>query len=71
MIFTGIVVIILTAQGFGIFMPNGLRIFIELSKDKPDTEKIARLNMQNIRLAGSQAFFQIIIILIMAKFATM
>jgi hypothetical protein len=70
-IFTGIVVIILTAQGFGIFMPNGLRIFVELSKDKPDTEKIARLNMQNIRLAGSQAFFQIIIILIMAKFATM
>jgi len=65
----GIVVLILTAQGFGVFMPNGVRIFIELSKGKPDTGKIARLNMQNIRLAGSQAVFQVIIILIMAHLA--
>lgn len=65
----GVVVIILTAQGFGIFMPNGLRIFLELSKAKPDTQKIARLNMINIRLAGSQALFQVIIILIMAHLA--
>jgi len=65
----GIVVVILTAQGFGVFMPNGLRIFIELAKNKPDIAKIARLNMQNIRLAGSQAIFQVIIILIMAHLA--
>ncbi|MEM0287789.1 MAG: hypothetical protein QXR69_01480 [Conexivisphaerales archaeon] len=65
----GIVVIILSGQGFGIFMPNGLRIFIELSKPKPDSEKISRLNMQNIRLAGSQAFFQVALILIMAHLA--
>src|SRR5579885_3866214 len=31
----GIVVIILSGQGFGIFMPNGLRIFIELTKPRP------------------------------------
>ncbi len=65
----GIVVLVLTGQGFGVFMPNGLRIFIELSKSKPDISKIARLNMQNIRLAGSQAIFQVIIILIMAHLA--
>jgi len=65
----GIVVLILTAQGFGVFMPNGVRIFIELAKLKPDTSKIARLNMRNIRLAGSQAVFQVIIILIMAHLA--
>ena len=65
----GIVVLILTSQGFGVFMPNGVRIFIELAKLKPDTSKIARLNMRNIRLAGSQAVFQVIIILIMAHLA--
>lgn len=65
----GVVVLILTAQGFGIFMPNGVRIFLELAKVKPDTAKIARLNMRNIRLAGSQAVFQVAIILIMAHLA--
>ncbi|MDA4111682.1 MAG: hypothetical protein OK439_04035 [Thaumarchaeota archaeon] len=65
----GIVVLILSVQGFGIFMPNGVRIFIELAKSKPDTSKIAKLNMRNIRLAGSQAIFQVIIILIMAHLA--
>jgi len=65
----GVVVLILTIQGFGIFMPNGVRIFIELAKTKPDVSKIAKLNMRNIRLAGSQAVFQVIIILIMAHLA--
>jgi hypothetical protein len=66
----GVVVLILTAQGFGIFMPNGIRIFLELSKTTgPDTAKIAKLNMRNIRLAGSQAVFQIVLILIMAHLA--
>ncbi|MDH2901008.1 MAG: hypothetical protein PXY39_08550, partial [archaeon] len=55
----GVVVLILTAQGFGVFMPNGVRIFMELAKSSPDTSKIARLNMRNIRLAGSQAIFQV------------
>jgi hypothetical protein len=65
----GVVVLILSAQGFGVFMPNGIRIFIELAKEKPDTAKIAKLNMRNIRLAGSQAIFQVVIILIMAHLA--
>lgn len=65
----GVVVLVLTAQGFGIFLPNGVRIFIELAKNKPDTGKIARLNMRNIRLAGVQAIFQVLIILIMAHLA--
>jgi hypothetical protein len=65
----GVVVLILTIQGFGVFTPNGLRIFLELAKKKPDTQKIARLNMINIRLAGSQALFQVAIIVIMAHLA--
>lgn len=66
----GIIILILVGQGFGVFLPNGLRIFIELAKPNPDTKLIAKLNMRNIRLAGSQAIFQVLIILIMAHFAT-
>jgi hypothetical protein len=65
----GIVVVILSVQGFGVFTPNGIRIFLELAKTNPDDSKISMLNMRNIRLAGSQAVFQIIIILIMAHLA--
>jgi hypothetical protein len=65
----GVAVLVLTGQGFGVFLPNGLRIFLELAKTNPDISKIAKLNMRNIRLAGSQAVFQIIIILIMAHLA--
>lgn len=65
----GIVVIVLTAQGFGIFMPNGMRIFIELAKANPDRAKIARLNGINIRLAGVQAVMQLAIVFIMAHIA--
>jgi hypothetical protein len=65
----GVVVLILTAQGFGVFMPNGVRVFLELAKPKPDTALISRLTMRNIRLAASQAAFQVVIILIMAHLA--
>jgi hypothetical protein len=65
----GVVVIILTAQGFGIFMPNSMRIFMELAKPSPDRAKITRLNSMNIRLAGVQGVMQLAIILIMAHIA--
>ncbi len=65
----GVIVVLLTVQGLGIFLPNGVRIFIELAKPRPDTALIARLNLRNIRLAGLQAAFQVVIILIMAHLA--
>ena len=65
----GVVVLILTAQGFGVFLPNGVRIFLELAKAKPDVQLISKLTMRNVRLAGSQAAFQVVLILIMAHWA--
>ena len=65
----GVIVVLLTIQGFGIFLPNSMRIFIELAKHQPDTAKIARLNMRNIRLAGLQAALQVGIIVVMAHLA--
>ena len=61
------IVAILTAQGFGILMPNSMRIFIELAKPNPNRDRIAKLNWVNIRLAGVQGIFQIAIIFIMVN----
>lgn len=67
----GIVVAILTIQGFGVLLPNSLRILLEITKEKPDVAKIAKLNMRNLRISGSQAAFQILIVFIMANFAAL
>jgi hypothetical protein len=66
---TIIVVLVLLVQGFGILLHNELRVFRELRKEKPDTDKIVRLSMRNLNVSGSQAIFQIIIIHIMANLA--
>ena len=66
----GIIVLVLVVQGFGIFLPNELRIFLELRKGLPDAKKISRLAMINFRLSGVQAVFQFAIIFIMANIAT-
>jgi hypothetical protein len=66
-----IIVSILTVQGFLIFMPNSMRIFIELAKPKPERERIAKLNGINIRLAGVQGAFQILIIFVMVNISNL
>ncbi len=65
----GVIVLILSAQGFGVFMPNGMRIFMELAKPNPDRQKIAKLNGINIKLSGVQGVMQIAIIFVMAHIA--
>lgn len=61
-----IIVAILTIQGFGILLPNEIRILRQLLSDKPDIEKISRLGMRNARLGGIQGIMQLSIIFIMA-----
>lgn len=57
---------ILTVQGFGIILPNEIRIFRELFSDKPDINVISRLGMRNARLGGMQGVLQLAIIFVMA-----
>lgn len=66
-----IIVIILSVQGFGLILPNEVRVLLELMKANPDTEKVVKLGMRNIYFAGSQAIFQIAIIFVMAYLAVM
>lgn len=64
------IVTLLGIQGFVIFMPNGMRIFIELAKPNPNRERIAKLNGLNIRLSGIQGVLQIAIIFVMVNLVT-
>jgi hypothetical protein len=65
----GVIVIILSVQGFGILLPTEVRIFLELIKPNPNRDKIVKLGMRNITVSGSQAIFQIAIIFVMANLA--
>ncbi len=62
-----IVAAILTVQGFGIMLPNEIRVFKQLLSETPDIEKISRLGMRNARLGGIQGLLQLAIIFIMAN----
>ena len=62
-----VIVGILTFQGFGILLPNEIRVFRQLLSEGPDIEKISRLGMRNARLGGVQGILQLAIIFIMAN----
>jgi hypothetical protein len=66
-----IIVVILSVQGFGLILPNEVRVLLELRKANPDTEKVVKLGMRNIYFAGSQTIFQISMIFVMAYLAVM
>jgi hypothetical protein len=66
-----ILVVILSVQGFGLILPNEVRVLLELRKANPNTEKVVKLGMRNIYFAGSQTIFQIIMIFVMAYLAVM
>jgi hypothetical protein len=58
---------LLTLQGFGLLLPNEIRMFRQLLSERPDTERIARLGMMNAKLGGLQGVFQVAIIIVMVN----
>ncbi len=64
---TVVIVAILTVQGFGLLLPNEIRVFRQLLSDEPDIEKISRLGMRTVRIGGVQGIFQLAIIFVMAN----
>lgn len=60
-----VIVALLTIQGFGLLLPNEIRVFRQLVSKTPDIEKISRLGMMNARLGGGQGILQLAIIFIM------
>jgi len=64
-----VIVVILSVQGFGIIMPTEIRIFLELRKKEPNRDRIIKWGMRNVKLAGSQGVFQVVLIFVMANLA--
>lgn len=63
-----VLVSLMTIQGLAIFLPNGVRIWLELQRPSPNRQLIVTLNRINIFVSGLQGVMQVAIILIMAHF---
>jgi len=65
-----VVTTILGLQGLGVLLPTNIRVYLEMQKDAPDGEKIARLLRRYVRVVAFQGTMQVSIIVIMTRFAT-
>ena len=61
---------ILAVQGLGILLPSNLRAYREMRKENPDPEKARRIMRIYFVTLASQGIFQVLIVMIMVKFAT-
>jgi hypothetical protein len=64
------IVTVLTVQGLGYLLPTNLRLYFEVQKPQPDTQKIARWMKTYLRVVAVQGIMQVAIIVVMARFAT-
>ena len=64
------IVTVLTVQGLGYLLPTNLRLYFEIPKPQPDTQKIARWMRTYLRVVAVQGTMQVAIIVVMARFAT-
>jgi hypothetical protein len=61
---------ILGIQGLGILLPTNVMVCLELAKDRPDFDKLARRMRRYLWTIASQGVMQVAIIVVMARFAT-
>ncbi len=64
-----VVTTVLAIQGFGVILPNNVRILRELQRPQPDGRRIGRWNRTNLVLAAVQGGLQVLIIVIMVRLA--
>lgn len=63
-------VTVLTVQGLGYLLPMNLKLYFEIQKATPDHDKIARWMRTYVRVVAIQGTMQVLIIIVMARFAT-
>ena len=64
------IVTVLTVQGLGILLPTNLRLYFEMRKPVPDGVRIGRWMRWYVGVVALQGTLQVLIIVVMAKFAT-
>jgi len=65
-----VVVTVLTVQGLGFLLPMNLRLYFEIHKQAPDSDKLKRWMRAYVRVVAIQGTMQVLIIVVMARFAT-
>jgi hypothetical protein len=65
-----VIVGVLTVQGMGFLLPMNLKLYFEIQKPSPDTDKIGRWMRIYVRVVGMQGIMQVAIIVVMARFGT-
>ena len=64
------IVSVLTVQGLGYLLPMNLKLYFEIQKPSPDMDKIGRWMRTYVRVVALQGTMQVLIIVVMARFAT-
>src|SRR5471030_815198 len=64
------IVTVLTVQGLGYLLPMNLKLYFEISKPSPDPDKLKRWMRTYVRVVAIQGTMQVLIIVVMARFAT-
>jgi hypothetical protein len=64
------IVSVLTVQGLGYLLPMNLRLYFEIMKPAPDPDKLGRWMRTYVRVVAVQGIMQVLIIVVMARFAT-
>jgi hypothetical protein len=62
-----VLITLMAILGFGILLPNSVRIWLELQKPEPNRTLITGLNRYNIMNAGIQGVMQVAIVAVMAR----
>jgi hypothetical protein len=65
-----LIVTVLTVQGLGYLLPMNLKLYFEIQKSQPEPDKIARWMRTYLKVVAVQGTMQILIIVVMARFAT-
>ena len=65
-----VIVTVLTVQGLGYLLPMNLKLYFEIQKPSPDHDKLKRWMRTYVRVVAVQGTMQVLIILVMARFAT-
>lgn len=59
------IVTVLSVQGFGFLLPGELRMYREMTAERPDARVISEVGQLNAKLGGVQGLFQLALILVM------
>ena len=64
------IVTVLTVQGLGVLLPMNLKLYFEIHQAAPDHDKLKRWMRTYVRVVAVQGTMQVLIIVVMARFAT-